>query len=261
MAHIDAIRKFLLNRTRISASFTGAIKAGELVRRALSQWIAAMNNQPIVTSPADFHPFPTPPRDGLAAPMNVAYCTSVMPAPHISHPDAAPLAVAARLLSLGYVLEEVRFKGTAYGGGCGYNGSGRTWTFHSYRDPWINRTLDVYASSLQHVRTAAWSQADVDRAIIGTAKEGERPIRPPQATGTALWRHLTNDTPARREARHAAMLGVTLPDIRRVLIEQFDTNFSKAAVCVVSSREKLEEANAQRPEAALEISDILGLKN
>ncbi|HEX4054596.1 MAG TPA: insulinase family protein [Tepidisphaeraceae bacterium] len=261
LEHVDAIRKFLLTRARVNASFTGALKAGELVRRALTQWSAAMNSDPIPNPPSDFRPFSIPPREGLAAPMNVAFCTAVMPAPHISHPDAPPLAVAARLLSLGYVLEEVRFKGTAYGGGCGYNGSGRTWTFHSYRDPWINRTLDVYTAALQHVKNADWSQADVDRAIIGTAKEGERPIRPPQATGAALWRHLIGDTPARRDARHSAMLGVTLSDIRRVLIEQFESNSSKTAVCVVSSRQKLEEANAQRPQAALEISDILGVKS
>ena len=110
--------------------------------------------------------------------MNVAFCTAVMPAPHISHPDAPPLAVAARLLSLGYVLEEVRFKGTAYGGGCGYNGSGRTWTFHSYRDPWINRTLDVYTAALQHVKNADWSQADVIARLSEPPKKANAPSAP-----------------------------------------------------------------------------------
>ena len=162
------------------------------------------------------------------------------------------------MLSLGYVLEEVRFKGTAYGGGCTYNGPGRLWTFHSYRDPWVNRTLDVYSAALDHVRSADWSQADVDRSIIGTAKEGERPIRPPQATGLALWRYLTGETPQRREERHSTMLGVTVADVKRVLIEQFEQNAKSAAVCVVSSRQKLEEANSQKPERTLEIREILG---
>ncbi len=189
--------------------------------------------------------------------MNVAYCTSVMPAPHVSNPDAPLLAVASRLLSLNYVLEEVRFKGTAYGGGCGYNGSGQLFSFHSYRDPWINRTLDVYAVSLQHVRETNWTQGDVDRSIIGTAKEGEKPIRPPQASAIALLRHLTGDTPALRETRHAAILSTTLSGAKRVLTEQFEAHAKEAAVCVVSSREKLEEANAQKPQNVLEIEDIL----
>jgi presequence protease len=257
LERIDAIRKFLLNPARMNVSFTGADKPAGLLRNRLTEWSAAMQPSPIRDIATDFQPWTSPPREGLAAPMNVAYCTTVMPSRHISHPDAPRLAVAARLLSLGYVLEEVRFKGTAYGGGCGYNGTGRIWTFNSYRDPWINRTLDVYSASLKHVKEANWSQGDVDRAIIGTAKEGERPIRPPQASGTALSRYLSGDTPERRNARHAAMLDVTVADVRRVLIEQFESNWSKASVCVTSSRTKLEEANSERPDQQLQISDIL----
>jgi len=227
------------------------------VRERVSQWAGAMADRPIAEARLDFPAWQTPPREGLAAPMNVAYCTMVMPAPHISHADAPLLMVGGRLLSLGYVLEEVRFKGTAYGGGCGYNGSARTWSFHSYRDPWINRTLDVYNGALAFVRKADWTQADVDRSIIGTAKEAERPIRPSWATSTALWRHLTGDTPQRRAARHTAILSATLPNVRRALIEQLENNRAQAAVCVVSSRERLEDANRQRTQAPLDIRNIL----
>jgi hypothetical protein len=41
------------------------------------------------------------------------------------------------------------------------------------------------------------------------------------------------------------------------LTRQFETYASQSAVCVVSSREKLEEANRQKPQNSLEISDIL----
>lgn len=47
-------------------------------------------------------------------------------------------------------------------------------------------------------------------------------------------------TPKQRDACHAALLGVTLADVRRVLIEQFKSNWSKASVFVTSSRKKLE---------------------
>ncbi len=52
------------------------------------------------------------------------------------------------------------------------------------------------------------------------------------------------------------MLEVTLKDVRRVLTEQFETNAAQASICVTSSRKKLEEANADRPDQALEITDI-----
>jgi presequence protease len=252
---VRQIQRYLLNQSRITASFAGTPAVLDLVRPRVAEWSAAVGTAGaprLVTLPSIENR-----REGFAGPMNVAYCTAVMPAPHISHPDAPRLAVAGRLLSLGYVLEEVRFKGSAYGGGCGYNASSKLWTFHSYRDPWINRTLDVYAAAPGYVRTAVWTQGDVDRAVIGTAKEGERPIRPPQASGTALTRHLIGDTNERREARHEALLGVTLQGVKRVLAEQFERGVKDTVVCVVSSREKLEEANRERPEKPLQISEIL----
>jgi Zn-dependent M16 (insulinase) family peptidase len=257
VATLGRVRECLLSSPQITASFTGTAKVLDLVRKKLGSWTDQVNGKHKGKTPADITPVPSLPRTGLAAPMNVAYCTAAMPAPHISHPDAPLLSVASRLLSLNYVLEEVRFKGTAYGGGCGYNGSSQLFAFHSYRDPWINRTLDVYANSLAHVRETDWTQGDVDRSIIGTAKEGEKPIRPPLPAGTALLRHLTGDTPQRREARHSAMLSSTLTGTKRILMEQFETHAAQTKICVVSSREKLEEANQDRPEKPLELEDIL----
>jgi len=62
----------------------------------------------------------------------------ILPAPHFSAPDSSALLVANRLLSMNYLLEEVRFKGSAYGGGSSYNGINKTLSFHSYRDPWVD---------------------------------------------------------------------------------------------------------------------------
>jgi Zn-dependent M16 (insulinase) family peptidase len=97
----------------------------------------------------------------------------------------------------------------------------------------------------------------VDRAIVGAAREAERPIRPGPATGTALWRHLLRDTPDRREARHTALLGARAGEVRRALAQALDRCLSDAAACVVSSREKLESANRDDPQRPLAIQDAL----
>jgi len=98
---------------------------------------------------------------------------------------------------------------------------------------------------------------DVDRAIIGTAKEGERPIRPADATGTALSRYLLGDTVEAREARHAGVLAATVESTRGVLERTLVEGMKQTNTCVVSSRERLEAANAERPDFILAISDIL----
>ncbi|HET6383286.1 MAG TPA: insulinase family protein [Armatimonadota bacterium] len=255
-----ALRGFLLDRSRLTGSFTGSDAAYASVRRRLEDWGAE-----IAASPGRVSAPPGPGTDsanagkaeGLAAPMDVAFCARVMPAPHSSHPDAPLLAVGSRLLSMDYMLEEVRVKGGAYGGGCGHSGGDRTWNFYSFRDPWVKRTLDTFDGAADFARKADWTQIDVDRAIIGTAKGAERPIRPADATGTALARYVSGDTPELRKQRHVALLEATPPSIKRALADLFETGSPHARTCVVSSRAKLEQANVENLAPSLVIEDVL----
>ena len=127
-----------------------------------------------------------------------------------------------------------------------------------YRDPHISRTLDVYSGVADYVREVAWTQTDIDRAIIATAKQFERPIRPAAATGQALQRHLIGQTPELREQHYSQLRHVTPKEVKRALLELLEDNFTMGAVCVVSSREKLEAANQEMSGRRLIIEDILG---
>jgi len=254
---LESVRAHLVQGARPSASFTGTDSVWTKVRKLLIGWTSEMKISP-KSAPLNHTSVAGNRCEALAAPMNVAYCATVLAAPRIFDAAAPLLAVGARLVSYNHILEEVRFKGTAYGGGCTYSSGQGTWDFYSYRDPWIWRTLDVYRSSLDFVKQSNWSQVEIDRAIIGSAKEFERPIRPGEATGAALWRHLSGDTAALRESRHAALLRAAPGEVKQAVLDVFERGFPQAAVCVVSSRQKLEEANSQRPESLLEIEDILG---
>ena len=77
-----------------------------------------------------------------------------------------------------YILSEIRLKGNAYGAWLTYDPRGRILYFGSYRDPHVARTLDVFDGVMDFARQANWTQTDIDRAIIATAKNEERPIRP-----------------------------------------------------------------------------------
>lgn len=257
VAKLEQIRDFLRRQGAMTVSFTGTSSVYEQVRRELQQWVGGKSATAATAPSIRWEPFATPPREGLAYPMDIAYCVQAMPGPHLSHPDCPLLSVASRLLSLGYCWEEIRVKGGAYGGGCRYSGWEQTFHLQSYRDPAVKRTLDVYDALRDHVAKADWTQTDIDRAIIGTAKDGERPIRPGAATGGALWRHVTGDTNELREARHESILRVTPAELKRAVLELLDGNRPKAAVCVVSSREKLESANQEMPNTPLTVEDII----
>ncbi len=257
MDKIEEIRDFLLARGRLTVSFTGSDSAYGTVSRTLSEWVGMMREERIAEMPTGFAPFETSPREGLAGPIQVAHCAKVIPAPHASHPDQTLLTLGAHIVRLDYIMNEIRFKGNAYGAWFTYSPLGRTLYLGSYSDPHISRTLQVFDGVTDFVHGTQWTQTDIDRAIIATAKNDEQPIRPNEATGDALHRHLTGQTPEKREERYARLKSGTPETVKRALLELLESNMSRGAVCVVSSREKLEAANQEMSDSPLAIEDIL----
>ncbi|MBU4429577.1 MAG: insulinase family protein, partial [Verrucomicrobia bacterium] len=255
--NIEQIRDFLLNRRRWTISFTGSDQAFAALTRTLEDWASRMGDSPVENIRYAFAPFARPPREGLACPIKVANCARVMPAPYLSHPSAPLLKLGVFLVIFDYCLPEIRFKGNAYNAGASFNDSTGTLRLYSGQDPRLVETIRVLERLRDFVNAADWTQTDINRAIIGSMKEVERPIRPGEATGQALNRHLRGCTNEFREKSYEATLRATPQDVKRVLIEQLAANELKAALCVVSCREKLEEANRVLGDCSLAISDLL----
>jgi len=256
-ARIEAVRDFLLSGKRLTVSFTGSDGAAERVRARVKEWIGCMRTESPADARAPFTAGDVALREGLAGPMQVAFCAKVIRAPHYSHPDEPLVAIASHLITFEYLLPEVRFKGNAYGTSCSYNSLNAALSLTSYRDPHVARTIRVFDKVADYVREAPWTQTDVERAVIGTAKSDERPIRPEDATGLALHRHLTGQTEEMRCRRRAALLSATVGEVKRAVLETLEAGEGRSPVCVVSSREKLDAANRELGDAALAIEDVL----
>ena len=109
MSHIEEIRDFLLNRGRVTAGFAGSDSTYQTTRTKLGEWLSAMRDEAIATDPIAFQTYDTPPREGLAGPIQIAHCAHVMPAPHYSHPDSTLISIGAHLIRMDYILSEIRF--------------------------------------------------------------------------------------------------------------------------------------------------------
>ena len=70
-------------------------------------------------------------------------------------------------------------------------------------------------------------------------------------------RHLRGDTDELREARYAAALRADPASVKETTLRVLAENEPRSAVCVVSSREKLEKANERLKGKRLAVSDIL----
>ena len=256
MGRIERIRDFLLVRDRLTVSHTGTEHGAARVAAALTDWSGKLRDEPIADADFGFAPFATPPREGLAAQMDVAYCAQLIAAPHYTQPEAVPLEVGAHVVNLDWILPEIRFKGNAYGAWFRYDALGGSASFGSYRDPHVVRTLDVFARTRDWVNAAQWSSEEIERAIIAVAKRGFTPLRPRPATSLALQRHLAGITPEMREARHERLKRTTAAAVKDVLTNLLGDRLI-GPVCVVSSRDMLEQANGELGADRLAITEIL----
>ena len=252
---IEAIREFLLVQDRVTVSFTGSDAAFEMFQGQFAEWISNMRDEPIISAPIGFKPFDVPPREGLAAPIQVAHCTQMMPAPHYSHPDSILLTIGSHILTFDYMLPEIRFKGNAYIGTFTYNPFESLIYQGSHFDPHVARTLNVFAQTVDYVKQVEWTQSDIDKAIIATASDYQKTIRPGQALTDALTHHLTGQTREIIEERYAQLRRATPKAVKRALLQTLEENRDKASICVVASREKLETEN-QKMTQPLHIENI-----
>ena len=147
-------------------------------------------------------------------------------------------------------------KGNAYGAGFVYKPFHASLCQGSFADPHIARTLEVFAQTTEYVKQVDWNRAEIDRAIIATAKDYVKPIRPGQATSDALSCHLAGATRDLREDRYAQFRGATPREVKRALLEFFEEYLDQGAICVVASRGKLETEN-RKMKQPLAIEDIL----
>ena len=253
---IEQIRDFLLVRGRVTASFTGSDAAFEVLSRKFAEWIDNMRDAPMNPTSIGFEAFDIYPREGLAAPIQVANCAHLIPAPHYSHQDSVLLTIGSHILSYDYIMNEIRLKGNAYGEVFEYNPFDAVLYQGSYFDPHIARSLNVFEQTIGYVKGVEWTQVDIDRAIIATATDYQKTVRPSQASTDALTHYLTGQTREMIEERYVQLRRATPKEVKRALLQTLEENKDKVSICVVASREKLEAEN-QKMTQPLNIENII----
>ena len=187
---------------------------------------------------------------GLAAPIEVQFCTRAFPAPP---PETQPLVqLGLGAMRFDHFLPEIRLKGNAYGGDCGLDTSGGVMQFYSYRDPRLSETLGVFDAARDWVVAQHWSEDDLERVLLGDVGDAVPAIRPFEATYFGLHRFRRGETADMRAADYHRKLGASPDEVKAVLVDYLDDVWPRATTAVAASRVALERANAELQEAGHE---------
>ena len=142
------------------------------------------------------------------------------------------LRLMSGILSYGYLWNEIRVRGGAYGCGFTVTRAG-TVRFSSYRDPSPLRSLDIYRQTASCIREFADGDESLDGYIISSLAAGD-PLMPPARMGsTADSRIFSGVTDEMLNSVRRQTLALTKGDLT-ALCPLFDAVADRGNVCIVA---------------------------
>ena len=185
-----------------------------------------------------FAPYGLPPKvaEGFRTPGKVAFAAKASrPGPYVGSS-----VVAARILSLDYLWDEIRVRGGAYGASFRVRPDGDG-GYLSWNDPKPGRTLGCYDKSGDALRAFAKGDAALDRYIVSAVASTEPYETPSVEVATAATRFLQGRTPEDVQRLRAEMLRTTKADLLK-FADVLDGLTKDASICVVGGGEAFDTA-------------------
>ena len=185
------------------------------------------------------------PCDGWYTNTSVSFVGQSFKTVGITHKDSPGLAVISKILRSLYLHREIREKGGAYGGFAIYNIEEGIFSFGSYRDPHITRTLNVYKKACDYMVKGDYTQTDVKEAILQVCSEIDKPETPGPAAMKAFYRDITKLDDDVRQQFKDSLLQLDKKRIKNIAQKYFTIDEKQKGISVISSKTNLEKANSQ----------------
>ncbi|KAF3521612.1 hypothetical protein F2Q69_00046612 [Brassica cretica] len=144
-----------------------------------------------------------------------------------------------------WLWDRVRVSGGAYGGFCDFDSHSGVFSFLSYRDPNLLKTLDIYDGTGDFLRGLDVDEDTLTKAVIGTIGDVDSYQLPDAKGYSSLLRHLLNVTDEERQIRREEILSTSLKDFKE-FAEAVDSVRDKGVAVAVASQEDIDAANKER---------------
>ncbi|GAB5036284.1 zinc metalloprotease pitrilysin subfamily a, partial [Nannochloropsis oceanica] len=154
------------------------------------------------------------------------------------------LSLINNYLRNGYLWDNVRVMGGAYGGFCSFSRMSGLFSFGSYRDPNLLQTLDIYDAAAAHLAKSSITEEDLTQAIIGSIGDLDSPMAPDQKGFSSLIEHLMEESPEDRQQWRDEVLSTSSKDFAEFADRLADLK-TRSTTAVVGSKKALEDANAK----------------
>lgn len=232
LAEDISARIFVPERLTISETSTEAHEAWSSILPLLGE--APTDGE---TVPAYFTITPStePIKEAICIPSGVSYAALTDNFCRYGAEFTGGLRLMSGILSYGYLWNEIRVRGGAYGCGFAVTREG-TARFSSYRDPSPLRSLEIYRHTSDFIREFAENDTPLNGYIISSLSAGDPLLSPAQAGSTADARIFSDMTDEMIDRTRRETLALSKRDLP-ALCPLFDDIAAHGNVCLITHEE------------------------
>ena len=186
-----------------------------------------------------YEPVPEKKNEGLMSSSQVQYVCRAGNFVKKGLPYTGALRVLKVMMGYDYLWTQIRVKGGAYGCMCGFGKNGESY-FVSYRDPNLEKTIDVYEKAADYIKHFEADERTMTQYIIGAVSVLDMPMTPAVKGTYSLSAYMSNYSYEKLQKERDELLA-TEPETIRGLADYIDAFMQDDCLCVVGKDEKIKE--------------------
>lgn len=237
---LEKIRQTLLDRNNIVINITVDPAAMPEVLQSVDRFVEKLPSTGTFSS-KDWTLGELPKSEALTAPTQVNYvgcAANLYDAGYTMHGSAL---VITRYLQTAWLWEKIRVQGGAYGGMCGFDQRSGVFTFASYRDPNLEKSLEIYKATGDYLKNLTLSEDELTRALIGAIGQLDSYQLPDAKGFSSCMRYLIDYTDEERQKLRDEVLATTQEHFN-AFGDMLNKAFEDSAVSVLCSPESADRS-------------------
>lgn len=230
----------LFRPENLMVDYTAQREGLEAVERQIAAFRDSLHTEPVEIRP--YQPETERKNEGFMSSSQVQYVCRAGNFARKGLPYTGALKALKVMMGYDYLWTQVRVKGGAYGCMCNFGKSGESY-FVSYRDPNLEKTVDVYEKAADYIRNFDADERTMTQYIIGAVSELDMPMTPATKGAYSLAGYMTH-YPFEQVQKERDELLEAVPETIRGLTDYISAFMEDDCLCVVGNEEKIRKQQA-----------------
>jgi len=169
-------------------------------------------------------------------PAAISFVAAAIKIPEITTAEKASLFVLSKMLARGFLHNEIREKGGAYGGFARFSIHENIFSFGSYRDPHVKSTLEIYSRVRDYVLNLKIDDEMMEESIIMSIAELDKAKTSVEFAQDDFFGAYIGYSLSMKQEFRDCVLAIDVGQIKKVVDKFFPGDWRKMSVAVFGSK-------------------------